>query len=59
MPFKSKAQRAWMYKNNPKLAEKWEKETSKSASLPDKVAKKKSKPKKRRISFLTKNIFRA
>ena len=38
MPFKSKAQRAWMYKNNPKLAEKWEKETSKDASLPDRVS---------------------
>jgi len=58
MPFKSKAQRAWMYKNLPLIAEKWEKETSKYTILPKKVAKNKSKPKKKRISFLTKNIFR-
>tara|TARA_R110000796_G_scaffold13072_3_gene42746 strand:+ start:2411 stop:2590 length:180 start_codon:yes stop_codon:yes gene_type:complete len=59
MPFKSKAQRAWMYKNNPKLAEKWEKETSKDSSLPDRVKKKKRSNKPKEISFLTKNIFRA
>jgi hypothetical protein len=58
MPFKSKAQRAWMYKNNPKLAEEWEKETSKDVSLPDRVEEKKGKSSTRSVSFLTKNIFR-
>ena len=27
MPFKSKAQRAWMYMNNPQIAKKWDKHT--------------------------------
>ena len=48
-----------MYKNNPKLAEKWEKETSKDSSLPERVKKKKRSNKPKEISFLTKNIFRA
>jgi hypothetical protein len=38
MPFKSKAQRKWMYANNPKLAKKFEKETPKNAKLPDRLA---------------------
>jgi hypothetical protein len=29
MPFKSKAQRAWMYVKHPKMARQWEKETPK------------------------------
>lgn len=37
MPFLSKAQRAWMYKNKPKMAKEWEKDTPKGASLPDHV----------------------
>tara|TARA_R110000796_G_scaffold39859_1_gene99094 strand:- start:682 stop:864 length:183 start_codon:yes stop_codon:yes gene_type:complete len=38
MPFKSKAQRAWMYKNKPEIAKKWEQETKwdkVSGSLPE------------------------
>jgi len=27
MPFKSKAQRAWMHKNKPRIAAKWEQES--------------------------------
>ena len=27
MPFTSKAQRAWMHANDPKMARRWEKET--------------------------------
>ena len=42
MPFKSKKQRAWMHKNKPKMAKKWEKETRKGAKLPTKVKKKKT-----------------
>ena len=40
MPFVSKAQRAWMYANKPKMAKKWEAHTPKSAKLPRKVKKK-------------------
>ena len=29
MPFKSQAQRAWMYSNKPEMAKEWEKETKK------------------------------
>lgn len=39
MPFKSQAQRKWMHANDPKMAEKWEKETPKG-KLPKKVKKK-------------------
>lgn len=36
-PFKSNAQRKFLYANNPKLAEKFEKETPKDKKLPEKV----------------------
>ena len=48
MPFKSKKQRAWMYKNKPKMAKKWEKETPKGAKLPRKVKPKTKKKAGRR-----------
>tara|TARA_R100001509_G_C4874133_1_gene217925 strand:+ start:171 stop:308 length:138 start_codon:yes stop_codon:yes gene_type:complete len=34
MPFVSKAQRAWMYANDPEMAKRFEKETPKNARLP-------------------------
>lgn len=34
MPFKSKAQRRWMYANKPKMAKRWSKHTRKGAKLP-------------------------
>lgn len=37
MPFKSQAQRRWMYSNYPKMAKKWSKHTSKNAKLPEHV----------------------
>ncbi len=39
MPFKSKAQRAWMYANKPKMAKEWQAATGKK-KLPKKVKKK-------------------
>jgi hypothetical protein len=45
VPFKSKAQRRWMYANDPAMAKRWQSETPKGAKLPNKVKKK--KPKKR------------
>jgi hypothetical protein len=39
MPFKSKAQRRWMYANDPDMAERWSKETPKGKKLPEKVKK--------------------
>ncbi len=38
MPFKSDAQRKWMYANKPKLAKKWQKHTPKNKKLPKKVS---------------------
>ena len=35
MPFKSKAQRRWMYENQPEMAAQWEKETPPDAQLPE------------------------
>ena len=40
MPFKSLAQRAWMYAQKPEMAKQWEKETPKG-KLPKKKKKKK------------------
>jgi len=37
MPFKSEAQRRWMYATHPKMAKKWEKHTPKGKKLPEKV----------------------
>lgn len=39
MPFKSEAQRKYLYATHPKLAEKFQKETPKDADLPEHVAK--------------------
>ena len=39
MPFKSQAQRAWMYANQPERAKKWESETPKKKKLPKKKRK--------------------
>lgn len=41
MPFKSEAQRRWMYATNPTMAKKWEKESAKSGKIFDKVAARK------------------
>ncbi len=43
MPFKSQAQRKGMHKKKPKMAKKWESETSKKKKLPKKVKKRKKK----------------
>lgn len=40
MPFKSKAQKGFMFANMPKTAKKWAKETPSMKNLPKKVAKK-------------------
>ncbi len=42
MPFKSQAQRRWMYKNLPEMAKEWEKSTSKK-KLPKRVQPKMNK----------------
>lgn len=39
MPFKSKAQRAYMYSRHPKLAKEFESKTPKGAVLPKRVGK--------------------
>ena len=44
MPFQSAAQRRYLYKYHPAIAERWEKETPKGKKLPE---HKKQKPKKK------------
>lgn len=39
MPFKSKAQRAYLYANQPDVAKEFQAHTPKSAKLPEKVKK--------------------
>lgn len=41
MPFKSQAQRKWMFANQPEMAERWAKKTPKGKRLPKKVKKNK------------------
>ena len=43
MPFKSEAQRKFMYAKHPKMAKEWEDKTPKGKKLPAKVKKKKGK----------------
>jgi len=40
MPFKSEAQRRYLYANEPKIAKRWEKETPRNAKLPERAKKK-------------------
>lgn len=40
MPFKSDAQRRFMYARHPRIAKRWQKETPKGKDLPEKVSKK-------------------
>ncbi len=53
MPFKSTAQRAWMYSQKPAMATEWQAHTPKNAKLPEHVGDKpkpkakESKPKKK------------
>ena len=42
-PMKSEAQRRWLHKFHPEMAEKWEKETPDNKKLPKKVKAKKDK----------------
>lgn len=46
MPFKSKAQRKWMYANKPQMAKQWEAETPGNARLPNRIRPKNKKKKK-------------
>jgi GH24 family phage-related lysozyme (muramidase) len=39
MPFKSEAQRAWMYANHPEMAKRWDKHTRKGKKLPRRTTK--------------------
>ncbi len=39
MPFKSKAQRKWMFANKPEMAERWEDHTPRGTKLPSRVKK--------------------
>jgi len=41
MPFKSSAQRRWMFSQEPAMAKRWAKETPKGKKLPERVKKKK------------------
>lgn len=34
MPFRSEAQRRWMWANHPEMAKRWQKETPKGKKLP-------------------------
>jgi hypothetical protein len=43
MPFKSQAQREFMYSQHPEMAKEWENKTPKGKKLPAKVKKKAKK----------------
>lgn len=43
MPFKSEAQKKWMYANKPKMAKEWQDHTPKGKKLPKKAKKTRKK----------------
>jgi hypothetical protein len=45
MPFKSEAQKGWMYATHPKMAKQWQEHTPKDEKLPARIKKKSIKPK--------------
>ena len=47
MPFKSEAQKNWMYANHPQMAKQWQADTPKGAKLPAHV-KPKPAPKRKK-----------
>ena len=47
MPFKSEAQKKWMYANKPAMAKRWQGETPKGKKLPTKVKEKPNGKKQR------------
>lgn len=58
MPFKSKAQRAWMYANHPDMAARWQSETPQGSNLPEHV-KREARKKALRSSLKSKASPRA
>lgn len=46
MPFKSEAQRHYLYAKEPAVAAKFESKTPKGANLPEKMSKRRGKPHK-------------
>ena len=52
MPMKSMAQRAYLWKNEPKIAKEFEAATPKGAKLPEHVKPKKPKKPSQRMTFL-------
>ena len=47
MPFKSEAQKKFLYVNHPEIAERWSKHTSDNAKLPERVSQAPRKKQKR------------
>jgi hypothetical protein len=45
MPFKSKTQMRWMFKNEPAMARRWAKETPNEKGLPERAPKPKARGK--------------
>jgi hypothetical protein len=43
MPFLSKAQKKWMFANEPEVAKRWAEETPPNKKLPEHVTKKKTR----------------
>jgi len=64
MPFKSAAQRRWMFWKYPKMAKRWTKETPKGKKLPERIGRSKKRKnnmsrKRRRIRTGTPAGYRA
>ena len=45
-PFRSAAQRAWLYQHHPDIAKRWEAETPEGAKLPEHARKEPEPPKR-------------
>lgn len=51
MPFKSQAQRKFLFAKHPKIAKEWAEETPKGAKLPDHVRKHRGRKARAKLNF--------
>jgi hypothetical protein len=50
VPFRSQAQRRFLYSQHPEIAKRWQREYGSSKSLPEHVRKNKKRPKPNKLS---------
>ena len=57
MPFKSEAQRSFMYANHPEIAKRWSSETKSESDLPERVQSNQNQPSNERRMSAMKSLI--